>query len=117
MKINEKSTELISEYLYFNFYFVNRLLKRKFKTIFNDATYSKYPRYPDGEDAEKKFFLYANQWRLKPNKKHKKGWNLKLQNEFLDLKNLAKKPFSDEVNKLLIEKRKTDEFISTWTKN
>lgn len=117
LKINEKSIELMSENLYFNFYYVNTILKRKFNTLFGNVTFSKYPRYPNEEDTVKKFFLFTSKWISSDRKKHKKGWNLKLQNEFQDLKKLAQTPFSDEVNKIIIEEKKKDDFLSTWTKN
>lgn len=117
LKINEKSIELISENLYFNFYYVNSILKRKFNTLFGNVTFSKYPRYPNEEDTVKKFFLFTSKWINSDRKKHKKGWNLKLQNEFQDLKKLAQTPFSDEVNKIIIEEKKKEDFLSTWTKN
>ena len=116
LKVNERSIELISENLYFNFYYVNSVLKRKFNTFFGNVIFSKYPRYPNDEDTIKKFFVFSNKWLLTKKNKHKKGWNLKLQNEFEELKQLALTPFSDEVNKLIIEEKKKEEFLSTWTK-
>ena len=59
--INEKSNDLISDYLFFKFYYVNSVLKRKFNSFFSDITFSRYPRYPNEEEIVKSTLnLYSN---------------------------------------------------------
>ena len=116
LNINEKSIDLISDYLFFKFYYVNSVLKRKYNSFFADITFSKYPRYPNDEEVVKSFFKFSTNWLTNKKTIYQKGWNLRVQDEFEQLKALANKPFSEEIIKMIDLDKKQDEFNSTWIK-
>ena len=97
LKVNQNSEHLISDYLYFKFYFVNLALKRNFDTFMHNWRYSNYPRYPTAEDTVNNFYRFAKSWIKKRKIIYEKAWNLKTQDEFAELKILANKPFSNEL--------------------
>ena len=116
LNINEKSHNLISDYLFFKFYYVNSVLKRKFNSFFSDITSSRYPRYPNGEEIVKSFYKFSKNWMLNKKIIYRQGWNLRIQDEFEELKILSNKPFSEEMLKMLDVEKKEQNFNSTWIK-
>ena len=116
LNINEKSIDLISDYLFFKFYYVNSVLKRKFNSFFSETTFSKYPRYPNEEEVVKSFYKFSKNWQVNKKCIYQKGWNLRIQDEFEELKILSNKPFSEEMVKMLDVEKKEQEFNSTWIK-
>ena len=116
LKINEKSYDLMSDYLFFKFYYVNSALKRKFNSFFSDITSSRYPRYPNGEEVVKSFYKFSKTWLVKKKSIYQQGWNLRIQEDFEELKILSNKPFSEEMLKMLDVEKKEQNFNSTWIK-
>jgi len=102
LKINQNSEHVLSDYLYFKFNYVNVALRRNFDSFMSDIRYSEYPRYPEAEDTANNFYRFSKTWAKKKKVLYDKAWNLKTQDQFIELRDLANKPFSNELLKIKI---------------
>ena len=84
----------MSDYLYFKFNYINVALRRNFESFISDIRFSKYPMYPEAEDTEIIFIIFKE---LDKEEKviYDKAWNLKTQDQFIELHDLTIKPFSN----------------------
>ena len=116
LNINQKTEHVLSDYLYFRFNYVNVALRRNFESFLTDFRFSKYPRYPEAEDTSNNFRRFSETWAKKNKVLYDKAWNLKSQDQFIELQDLAKKPFSN-VKLKLKDINKVEELVSSgWTK-
>jgi len=76
----------------------------------SDIRYSEYPRYPEAEDTVNNFYRFSKTWAKKKKILYDKAWNLKTQDQFIELRDLANKPFSDELLKILNQNAKVIHF-------
>ena len=114
--INQNSIKFLENFIYYRFCFVNRYIKRNFKSIFSNPLFTKTKRSYDDTENLSHLQTFLFEWRSKANIKPPKGWNLKTQNNFKELALLAKKPLSEQETKMLLRETKKNEFIDTWTK-
>tara|TARA_Y100000589_G_scaffold205890_1_gene194197 strand:- start:186 stop:707 length:522 start_codon:yes stop_codon:yes gene_type:complete len=116
LKINRNTEHVLSDYLYYKFNYVNLFLKRNFQSFVNDIRFSDYPRYPTAEDTVNNFHRFSKSWANKKKVLYDKAWNLKTQDKFSELKNLANKPFSSELLKMQDINKVEEKLASVWTK-
>ena len=90
--------------------------KRNFQSFVNDIRFSDYPRYPTAEDTVNNFHRFSKSWANKKKVMYDKAWNLKTQDKFSELKNLANKPFSSELLKMQDINKVEEKLASVWTK-
>ena len=114
--INENSINFLNSFAFYRFHYVNRYMKRNFKSVFSNPFNSKTKR--NIEDEEDLAFLqtFLFEWRSKANVRAKKGWSLGNQTDFKVLANLVRKPLSEQEKKMLLRETKKNEFLDTWTK-
>jgi len=62
------------------------------------------------------FYKFSKNWLVNKKIIYRQGWNLRIQDEFEELKNLSNKPFSEEILKMLDVEKKEQNFNSTWIK-
>ena len=116
LNINQNTEHVLSDYLYYKFNYVNVALRRNFESFATDFRFSKYPRYPEAEDTVNNFHRFSRTWARKKKVLYNKAWNLKSQDKFIELKDLANKPFSN-VKLKMKDINKVEEQITTgWTK-
>ena len=116
LKINHNTEHVISDYLYYKFNYVNIALKRSFDSFVNNIRFSEYPRYPEAEDTANNFYRFSKSWAKKKKVLYDKAWNLKTQDKFIELKDLANKPFSNELLKMQDINKVEEKLVSIWTK-
>ena len=116
LKINRNTEHVLSDYLYYKFNYVNLFLKRNFQSFVNDIRFSDYPRYPTAEDTVNNFHRFSKSWANKKKVLYDKAWNLKTQDKFSELKNLANRPFSSELLKMQDINKVEEKLASVWTK-
>ena len=116
LNINQNSEHVLSDYLYFKFNYVNVALRRHFESFMSDIRYSEYPRYPEAEDTVNNFYRFSKTWAKKKKVLYDKAWNLKTQDQFIELRDLANKPFSDELLKMQDINKVEEKLTSIWTK-
>ena len=116
LNINQNSEHVLSDYLYFKFNYVNVALKRNFESFISDIRFSEYPRYPEAEDTANNFYRFSKTWAKKKKVFYDKAWNLKTQNQFIELRDLANKPFSNELLKMQDINKVEEKLVSIWTK-
>ena len=115
-RINQNSIRFLQNFIYFRFNFVNRYMKRNFKSIFSNPFTSKNKR--DSEDEESLAYIqtFLFEWRSTANLKIAKGWSLASQKDFKELAKLINKPLSEQETKMLLRETRKNEFLETWTK-
>ena len=117
LNINHKTEHVLSDYLYFKFNYINVALRRNFESLMSDIRYSKYPMYPEAEDSANNFYRFSKNWIKKKKVIYDKAWNLKTQDQFVELYELANKPFSN-VKLKIKDINKVEELVySSWTKS
>ena len=116
LNINQNTEHVISDYLYYKFNYVNIALRRNFETFINDVRFSEHPRYPEVEDTVNNFYRFSKSWAKKKKVLYDKAWNLKTQDKFIALRDLANKPFSNELLKMQDINKVEDKITSIWTK-
>ena len=116
LNINQNSEHVLSDYLYFKFNYVNVALKRNFESFISDIRFSEYPRYPEAEDTANNFYRFSKTWAKKKKVLYDKAWNLKTQDQFIELRDLANKPFSNELLKMQDINKVEEKLTSIWTK-
>ena len=82
----------------------------------SDIRYSEYPRYPETEDTVNNFYRFSKTWAKKKKVLYDKAWNLKTQDQFIELRDLANKPFSNELLKMQDINNVEEKLTSIWTK-
>ena len=92
------------------------LLKRNFESFISDIRFSEYPRYPEAEDTANNFYRFSKTWAKKKKVLYDKAWNLKTQDQFIELRDLANKPFSNELLKMQDINKVEEKLTSIWTK-
>ena len=114
--INENSINFLINFSYYRFYYVNRYLKRNFKSVFSNPLNSRTKRDPENEEELAFLQTFLFEWRSKANVKAPNGWTLENQTEVKFLAKLIKKPLSEQEKKMLLRETKKNEFLDTWTK-
>ena len=87
-----------------------------FESFISDIRFSEYPRYPEVEDTSNNFYKFSKTWAKKKKVLYDKAWNLKTQDQFIELRDLAKKPFSNELLKMQDIDKVEEKLTSIWTK-
>ena len=114
--INQNSVNFLECFIYYRFCYVNRYIKRNFKSLFSNPLFTNTKRSYDDSENFSHIQTFLFEWRSKANIKLPKNWDLKTQNNFKELALLAKKPLSEQETKMLMRETKKNEFIDTWTK-
>jgi hypothetical protein len=94
-KVDHKTENLLSDYLFFKFYYVNSKVKRKLTNLIYDSRFSNYPRYPTIEETVNSFNRFSYRWVKTRKIIYEKEWNLKSQDDFAELRKLANEPITD----------------------
>ena len=114
--INENSINFLTNFSYYRFYYVNRYMKRSFKSVFSNPINSRTKRETDNEEELVFLQTFLFEWRSKANLKAPKQWSLGNQTDFKVLATLVRKPLSEQEKKMLLRETSKDEFLETWTK-
>tara|TARA_B100001540_G_C15503117_1_gene504503 strand:+ start:153 stop:698 length:546 start_codon:yes stop_codon:yes gene_type:complete len=114
--INQNSVRFLQNFIYFRFVYINRYMKRNFKSIFSNPFTSRTKRDPENEESLAYIQTFLFEWRSTANLKITKGWSLASQKQFKELAKLVKKPLSEQETKMLLRETKKNEFLETWTK-
>ena len=114
--INQNSVRFLENFIYFRFIYVNRYMKRNFKSIFSNPFTSRNKRQTEDEESLAYIQTFLFEWRSTANLKISKGWSLASQKQFKELAMLVNKPLSEQETKMLLRETKKNEFLETWTK-
>ncbi len=114
--INQDSIRFLQNFTYYRFIFINRYMKRNFKSIFSNPFTSRNKRIIEDEESLAYIQTFLFEWRSTANLKMAKGWSLASQKHFKELASLVKKPLSEQETKMLLRETKKNEFLDTWTK-
>lgn len=98
-KINENSTDLISNFSFFRFYFVSKKTRRKFGGIFGTRLSDGIREY-NGNETLKNFKAYYYETRSDVATTGSPGWSLATQTELPDLREVARNS-SFQVNPMI----------------
>ena len=88
-KINENSTDLLSNFSYYRFYYVNKKTRRKFGGIFGSKL-SDGIRIYSGNETLKTLKAYHYETRSNVAISGSPGWSLATQAELADLQEIAR---------------------------
>ena len=89
-KINENSTDLLSNFSYFRFHYVSKKTRRKFGGIFSAKLFDDVREY-SGNQTLKNLKAYYYETRSEVAIAGSPGWSLATQTEIPDLQEIAKK--------------------------
>ena len=88
-KINENSTDLLSNFSYYRFHYVNKKTRRKFGGIFGSKLSDGVRTY-NGNETLKTLKAYHYETRSNVAISGSPGWSLATQSELMDLQDIAR---------------------------